>query len=228
MAESTSMENPLAGTERTRIRRSPTRSVKERESLHQIIDETMICHVGFVHEGQPFVIPTLGWRESNTLYIHGSRGSRMLKVLKDGAEACITFTLLDGLVMARSAFHHSANYRSAMILGCPKILESKTEKLAALEIFMELIAPARWDKLRETNSQEIEATDVLQLDMNEASVKIRSGDPIDDDEDMQHPVWAGVIPVKQVFGPMVAAEDCLASESAPDYSDAFEDRWSDI
>jgi hypothetical protein len=115
-----------------------------------------------------------------------------------------------------------------MILGCPKILESKTEKLAALEIFMELIAPARWDKLRETNSQEIEATDVLQLDMNEASVKIRTGDPIDDEEDLEHPVWAGVIPVRQVFGPMIPAEDCLASESAPDYSGAFEDRWSDV
>lgn len=225
MAESPAQDNPLADTERTRVRRAPTRSVKERDALHQIIDETMICHVGFVHKGHPFVIPTLGWRESNTLYIHGSKGSRMLNVFKDGGDACITFTLLDGLVMARSAFHHSANYRSAMILGCPKVLRSRTEKLAAMEIFMQLIAPARWDKLRETNRQEIEATEVLQLDMTEASVKIRRGDPIDGEEDLQHPVWAGTIPVRQVFGPMIAAEDCLAAESTPDYSGAFGDRW---
>lgn len=187
----------------------------------------MICHVGFIHNGHPFVIPTLGWRDNDVLYIHGSRGSRMLKVFKDGGDACITFTLLDGLVMARSAFHHSANYRSAVIPGCPTILDSKPDKLAALEILMKLIAPARWDKLRETNQEEIAATDVLQLDMTEVSVKIRSGGPIDDEADLQHPVWAGTIPVRQVFGPMIAAEDCIDTESTPDYSDAFGDRWSD-
>jgi uncharacterized protein len=193
--------------------------------LYRIIDEAMICHVGFADRGHPFVIPTLGWRNSDTLYIHGSRGSRMLKVLKNGGDACITFTLLDGLVLARSAFHHSANYRSAIILGKPSLLDSKEEKLAALEIFMNMIAPRRWRELRETNQQEIEATDVLQLQMTEASVKVRDGGPIDDEEDMLHPVWAGTIPVRQVIGPMVAADDCLETEPAPDYTEAFGSRW---
>ena len=146
----------LGKTDRTRIHRAPTRAVKETSVLHQIIDESYICHVGFVVNGGPVVIPTLGWRVDDEVYFHGSRGSRMPKAFKGVGEACLTFTLLDGLVMARSAFHHSANYCSAVIFGKPTLLEQRQEKLDALEVFMDNIAPGRWDLLRETNDKEIE------------------------------------------------------------------------
>ena len=160
----------LGETPRTRIRRAPTRTVKETSVLHQIIDESYVCHVGFVENNAPVVIPTLGWRVNDDVYFHGSRGSRMLKVFKDGGEACLTFTLLDGLVMARSAFYYSANYPSAVVFGNPNLIERKEDKLAALEVFMDNITPGRWNLLRETNSQKIEATEVFCLPMSEASV----------------------------------------------------------
>ncbi len=211
----------LGSTEKTRIRRAPTRAVKEESMLYEIIDNAYVCHVGFVDKGAPIVIPTLGWRSGDTVYIHGSRGSRMLNVFKQGGEGCVTFTLLDGLVMARSAFHHSANYRSAVIFGKPTVIESREEKLDALEVFMDNIAPGRWDTLRETNDQEIEATDVLALPLDEASVKVRTGDPIDDEEDLDHPVWAGIIPIERVFGPTIDSADNLATQQAPDFSSVF-------
>ena len=217
----------LGETERTRIRRAPTRAVKETAALYDIIDEDYMCHVGFVVVGSPVVIPTLGWRVDDEVYFHGSRGSRMLKAFKDGGGACLTFSLLDGLVMARSAFHHSANYRSAVIFGKPELVEDSQTKLDALEVFMDNIAPGRWDKLRETNSQELEATDVLKLPLDEASVKIRTGDPIDDEEDMNHPVWAGVIPVNQVFGPCIDAADNLPDQEPADFGSVFRERWKD-
>lgn len=212
----------LGSTEKTRIRRAPTRAIKEEAMLYEIIDQSYVCHVGFIDSGSPIVIPTLGWRENDTVFFHGSRGSRMLKVFKDGGEACLTFTLLDGLVMARSAFHHSANYRSAVIFGKPAVIESREDKLAALKIFMDNIAPSRWEALRETNDQEIEATDVLALPLDEASVKVRIGDPIDDEEDLNHPVWAGIIPIKRAFGPTIDAADNLDSQTAPDFSSVFD------
>ncbi len=215
----------LGETERTRIRRAPTRSVQDRDMLYQIIDESYVCHVGFVHEMHPFVIPTLGWRQGDVVYIHGSKGSRMVKVLKEGGDACITFTLLDGLVMARSPFHHSANYRSAVILGRPNAIEGEAEKLSALRCFMDQIAPGRWEKLRATSSQEINATDVLQLPIVEASVKVRTGDPGDDADDLDHPVWAGVIPMMHRVGPAVPAANNL--EPTPDFAAQFGNRWQD-
>jgi nitroimidazol reductase NimA-like FMN-containing flavoprotein (pyridoxamine 5'-phosphate oxidase superfamily) len=215
----------LGETDRTRIRRAPTRAVKETDTLYQVIDDAYVCHVGFIIDGSPVVIPTLGWRVDDDIFIHGSRGSRMLKAFRDGGEACVTFTLLDGLVMARSAFHHSANYRSAVIFGRPVLIESRQDKLDALEVFMEGIAPGRWGQLRETNDQEIEATDVFRLSLDEASVKMRSGDPVDDKEDLQHPVWAGIIPVRQKFGPAIDADDNLAGQHAPDFSAVFGDHW---
>lgn len=214
----------LGGTERTRVRRAPARAVKEESALRAIIDEALICHVGFVDRGHPFVIPTLGWQDGDYLYLHGSNGSRMLNVLLRGGEACVTFTLLDGLVMARSAFHHSANYRSAVVLGTAEPVMATADKLAALEVFMDRIAPGRWPALRETNSQEIDATTVLRIRLDEASVKMRTGDPIDDDGDLGFPVWAGVIPVRQVFGPPARAADC-GDEPTPDFAPAFGDRW---
>lgn len=211
----------LGETERTRIRRAPARAVKETEQLYELLDEAYVCHIGFVVDGSPVVIPTLGWRVDDDIVFHGSRGSRMLNVIKAGGEVCVTFTLLDGLVMARSAFHHSANYRSAVIFGRPRLIEDRQEKLDTLEIFMENIAPGRWDRLRETNNQEIEATDVFRLPLAEASLKVRSGDPVDDEEDLAHPVWAGVIPVRRQFGPARDAEDNLPDQAAEDYSQVF-------
>ncbi len=215
----------LGVTEKTRVRVAPTRAVFDRKVLNQIIDESYVCHVGFSDGNEPFVIPTLGWRKGETLYIHGSRGSRLLKVLKAGGTACITFTLLDGLVMARSAFHHSANYRSAMVFGRPELVESETEKLQALEVFMDLIAPGRWGQTRETNQKELAATDVLKLQMHEVSVKVRSGDPIDDDDDLTTPIWAGVIPISQKIGPPETARDNMEGQHPGDYSAAFGNRW---
>ena len=215
----------LGETDRTRIRRAPTRAVKQTRVLYQIIDESYICDVGFVINNGPVVIPTLGWRVDDEVYFHGSRGSRMLNAFKAGGQACLTFTILDGLVMARSAFHHSANYRSAVIFGTPTLVEDRQDKLDALEVFMENIAPGRWDRLRETNDQEIEATDVLKLPLNEASVKVRTGDPIDDEADLLHPVWAGIIPIKRMFGPVMDSADNLDDETAPDFSDVFGEKW---
>jgi nitroimidazol reductase NimA-like FMN-containing flavoprotein (pyridoxamine 5'-phosphate oxidase superfamily) len=141
----------LGKTDRTRIRRAPTRAVKETQALYDIIDQSYLCHVGFVDDGSPVVIPTLGWRVHDEVYIHGSRGSRMLNVIKDGGEVCLTFSLLDGFVMARSAFHHSANYRSAVVFGHPTLVDERQQKLDALKAFMDQIAPGRWSELRETN-----------------------------------------------------------------------------
>ncbi|MFT4712905.1 MAG: nitroimidazol reductase NimA-like FMN-containing flavoprotein [Candidatus Azotimanducaceae bacterium] len=213
---------------KTRIRRAPTRAVLEREVMNQIIDECYVCHLGFSDGEEPFVIPTLGWRDGETLYIHGSRGSRLLKVLKAGGSACITFTILDGLVMARSAFHHSANYRSVMVFGRPALVESKSEKLRALEVLMDQIAPGRWAQTRETNDQEIAATDVLSLQLNDVSVKVRAGDPVDDEADLATPIWSGVLPIKQRVGPPIDSQDNQAGQSPEDYSAAFGDRWLNI
>lgn len=215
----------LGETERTRIRRAPTRAVKEANALYQVIDEAYLCHVGFIVDGSPVVIPTLGWRVEDDVYFHGSRGSRMLNVFKEGGEACLTFSLLDGLVMARSAFHHSANYRSAVIFGKPELVDDPQTKLDVLEVFMDNIAPGRWDTLRETNQQELTATDVLKVPLSEASVKVRTGDPIDDEDDLSHPVWAGVIPVQRVFGPCIDSEDNLADQKPEGFETLFGDRW---
>jgi nitroimidazol reductase NimA-like FMN-containing flavoprotein (pyridoxamine 5'-phosphate oxidase superfamily) len=218
----------LKVTDKTRIRRAPTRAVLERDVMNQIIDECYVCHLGFSDGEEPFVIPTLGWRDGETLYIHGSRGSRLLKVLKAGGSACITFTILDGLIMARSAFHHSANYRSVMVFGRPALVESKTEKLRALEVLMDQIAPGRWAQTRETNDQEIAATDVLRLHMNDVSVKVRAGDPVGDEVDLAAPIWSWILPIKQKVGPPIDALDNLSGQAPEDYSAAFGNRWFDV
>ena len=210
---------------RTRIRRAPKGAVFDRKILNQILDEALICHLGFNDQGQTFVIPTLCWRMDNRLYVHGSTGSRMLKVLRSGASVCITVTLLDGLVLARSAFHHSANYRSAVILGSMQHVENEADRLAALEYFMEHIAPGRWPSVRAPNDKELKATDLFWITLDEVSVKVRTGDPADDADDMDLPVWAGVIPINHRFGPMVDTEDLRFDLAAPDYSEAYGHRW---
>ena len=185
----------LAPTERTALKRLPQRGAFERETVYGILDEGFVCHVGFVVEGQPFVIPTAYGRAGDELFIHGSRVSRMLKALREGIPVCVTVTLLDGLVLARSAFHHSMNYRSVVVFGNARVVESDEEKLSALRAFTEHVAPARWQEVRTPNRQELNATLVLALCLNEASAKLRTGPPVDDEEDYALPVWAGVVPL---------------------------------
>ena len=189
-----------APTGRTQVRRLRKRGVYEKAQVHSILDEAFMCHVGFVREGQPFVIPTLFARHGETVYIHGSAVSRMLKTLGTGVDVCVTVTLLDGYVLARSAFHHSMNYRSVLILGRAKPVAAKREKLRALKIITDHIVPGRWDEVRGPNELEMKQTSVLALRLKEVSAKVRTGPPVDDEEDYALPVWAGVVPVRQAVG----------------------------
>ncbi len=183
-------------SDRTRVNRIPKRGHYDRETIDAILDEGFICHVGFVADGQPYVIPTGYARVGDELYIHGSAASRMLRELSKGVEVCVTVTLLDGLVLARSAFHHSMNYRSVVILGTAALVTDADEKNKALEALTEHFVPGRWKDVRWPTELELKATSVLKLPITEASAKIRTGDPVDDDEDYSMNVWAGVIPLK--------------------------------
>ncbi len=184
-----------APSPRTRVRRAPKRGVYDRAAIDAILDEAIVCHVGFVHDGQPYVIPTLHARVGDTVYLHGSTASRLVRTLAGGAPCSLTATLLDGIVLARSAFHHSANYRSVTVLGRARLVESGAERLRALEAFTEQLVPGRWSQVRPPNPKEMKATQVLALTLDEASAKMRSGPPVDDDEDMGRDVWAGEIPL---------------------------------
>lgn len=185
-----------APSPRVRVRRAPTRGVYDRAQIDAILDEALVCHVGFVHDGQPFVIPTLHARVGDVVYVHGSSASRMLRMLAEGAPCALTATLLDGIVLARSAFHHSANYRSVTVLGRASLVQSDEERLRALEAFSEHLVPGRWAQVRAPNRKELKATQVLALALDEASAKVRRGPPVDDDEDMGSDVWAGEIPLQ--------------------------------
>lgn len=190
------MPTNIGPTKRTTVKRIPKRGHYDRETIDAILDEGFICHVGFVADGQPFVIPTGCARIGDELYIHGSAASRMLRELSRGVEVCVTVTLLDGLVLARSAFHHSMNYRSVVILGKAELVTDADEKYKALEALTEHFVPGRWNDVRWPTDLELKATSVLKLPITEASAKIRTGDPVDDDEDYSMNVWAGVIPLK--------------------------------
>ena len=187
-------------TERTRLRRLPKRGAFERQTVNSILDEAFICHIGFFVDGQPYVIPTAFGRIGNDLYIHGSAASRMLRTLKQGVEMCLTATLVDGLVIARSAFHHSINYRSVVVLGKAVLVEDLEEKTRALEAITNHIVPGRWDDVRWPTELELKATSVLKLPIEEASAKIRTGPPIDDEEDYSLDIWAGVLPLRLEHG----------------------------
>jgi len=187
-------------TPRTRVIREPHRGVYDRETLYKILDEGFICHVGFTVDGQPFVIPTGYGRIGDNLYIHGSAASRMLRSLDKGIDVCVTVTLLDGLVLARSIFNHSMNYRSAVVLGKAVAVEDPQEKLEGLRLLSEHIIPGRWAESRQPNDKELKATLVLRLPITEFSAKVRQGPAIDDEEDMAFPTWAGVIPLEVTAG----------------------------
>jgi len=191
-------------TERTKLKRLPKRGHFDRETVYGILDEGFICHVGFAPEGQPFVIPTGYARDGDTLYIHGSAASRMLRTLSTGVDVCVTVTIVDGLVLARSAFHHSMNYRSVVVFGRATLIEDAEEKLAALLALSEHIIRGRWAEVREPTEQEMKATTVLSLPLVEASAKIRTGPPLDDEEDYGMDVWAGVIPLRLMAGEPIA------------------------
>jgi nitroimidazol reductase NimA-like FMN-containing flavoprotein (pyridoxamine 5'-phosphate oxidase superfamily) len=205
-------------TERTTLKRLPKRAVYERELINAILDEGFICHVGFVVDGQPFVIPTGYARVADKLYIHGSQASRMLRTVGQGIDVCVTVTLIDGLVLARSAFHHSMNYRSVVVLGQAVMVEDESEKLAALRAFSEHVVPGRWDDVREPNEQELKATTVLSLALAEASAKVRTGPPLDDEEDYALPVWAGVIPLRLLADAPVADPRLPSGIEPPSYA----------
>lgn len=211
------MHDELTQTERTRIKRLPKRGHYDRETIYPILDEAFICHVGFSVEDQPYVIPTGYARIDDDLYIHGSSASRMLRNLAEGIDVCVTVTLIDGLVLARSAFHHSVNYRSVVILGKAELVEDTEEKNRALEAFTEHVIPGRWAEVRWPNKLELKATSVLKLAINEASAKVRTGPPVDDEEDYAINVWAGVLPVRMTKGDPVSDERLPSEISVPDY-----------
>jgi nitroimidazol reductase NimA-like FMN-containing flavoprotein (pyridoxamine 5'-phosphate oxidase superfamily) len=192
----TKVNDQIKPTERTQLRRLPRRGLFDRETIYKILDEGFVCHVGFTMGAKTFVIPTGYARVGDRLLIHGSSASRMLQAMSDGIEVCVTVTLIDGLVLARSAFHHSVNYRSVVVFGTASLVTGEGEKIEALRAFTEHIVPGRWQDVRPPNKGELAATAVLSLPIQEASAKIRTGDPVDAEEDYALDVWAGVIPLK--------------------------------
>lgn len=208
-------------TARTRVVREPERGVYDRETAYAILDEAFLCHVGFVANEQPFVIPTSYGRKGDDLYIHGSAASRMLRKLNEGIPVCVTVTLLDGLVLARSVFNHSMNYRSVVILGTAKLVDDPQEKLEALRVLSEHIIPGRWDDARLPNEKELKATSVLQLPIEEFSCKVRIGPPIDDEEDYSFPTWAGVLPLEIRAGAAISDSRLDPATKLPAYASAY-------
>jgi len=191
-------------TSRTRLRRAHQRGVFDRDAVHAIIDEAYVCHVGARMADRQMVQPTIHWRDGETLYIHGSSKNGLLAALERGAEACVAITHFDGLVLARSAFHHSVNYRSVMIFGQARKVTDEAEKMAALNSLIERIAPGRWNEVRQPNATELKATTVLAFSISEVSAKVRTGPPVDDAEDYALPVWAGEVPFELRAGEPIA------------------------
>ncbi len=196
--KSESIESSQSIKQRNKIKRYPQRGNYDSSVIYSILDEGLICHVGFILDGQPFVIPTAYGRIEDKIYIHGSPMSRILRSLQKGIEVCITVTLLDGLVLARSAFHHSMNYRSVVIFGNATAIDSTAEKMTALKAFTNHVLPDRWSQVRPATEKEIAGTLVLALSLSEASAKIRTGPPVDDEEDYDLPIWAGELPLRVI------------------------------
>jgi uncharacterized protein len=206
-------------TQHTTVKRHPERGAYDRPTIDSILDEALICHLGFVADGRPYVIPTIHARDGDTLYVHGSPGSRMLKASKKGVDICVTVTLLDGLVLARSVYNHSMNYRSVVVLGRARELTDRDEKLRAMRRVVEHVVPGRWEDARPPDDGEIKGTMILALPLDEASAKIRSGPPSDDAADLELPVWAGVIPLR--IEPSDPVPDAAVDSPPPSYAAGY-------
>jgi uncharacterized protein len=212
------MSQPYTPTPRTRLVREAERAVYDREAAYRILDEGFLCHVGFVADGQPFVIPTSYGRQDANLYIHGSAASRMLRNLKESVPVCVTVTLLHGLVLARSIFNHSMNYESVVILGKATLVDDPIEKLEALRLLSEHIIPGRWADSRQPNERELKATSVLRLSIEEFSAKVRKGPAVDDEGDYSFPTWAGVVPLEMKAGEPVNDARLQPGQTVPEYA----------
>ena len=217
----------LSNTNRTEIKKGAHKAVSDVSKLHAIIDESLIAHIAITNESGPVVIPLLAWRVDDYVYIHGANNSRLLRSLKQGVQTCLTFTLFDGWVLARSAFHHSAHYRSAVVFGQFEVVEDNQEKDRLLNHFIEQIAPGRTEQIRLSNEKELKATMLLRIPLTEASVKISNFGVNDDAEDMDIPVWAGVLPYQTVVGPLQACDDLYEGIAEPDYRSAYSNRWQE-
>ncbi|HHF3040066.1 MULTISPECIES: pyridoxamine 5'-phosphate oxidase family protein [Vibrio diabolicus subgroup] len=217
----------LSNTNRTEIKKGAHKAVYDVSKLHAIIDESLIAHIAITNESGPVVIPMLAWRVDDYVYIHGANNSRLLRSLKQGVQTCLTFTLFDGWVLARSAFHHSAHYRSTVVFGQFEMVENNQEKDRLLNHFIEQIAPGRTKQVRLSNEKELKATMLLRIPLTEASVKISNFGVNDDAEDMDIPVWAGVLPYRTVVGPLQACEDLYEGIAEPDYRSAYSNRWQE-
>jgi len=215
------MPDTFIPTERTRLVREANRAVYDREVIYRILDEAFVCHVGFAVDGQPFVIPTMFARVGDFVYFHGSAASRMLRGVSSGSPVCITVTLLDGVVLARSVFNHSMNYRSVVALGHATLIEEPAEKLRVLQAFTEKLIPGRWNDARQPNEKELKATSILRLPLTEVSAKVREGDVEDDADDYALPVWAGVVPLRLVADPPLRDSRCDPSVPMPAYASNF-------
>jgi nitroimidazol reductase NimA-like FMN-containing flavoprotein (pyridoxamine 5'-phosphate oxidase superfamily) len=215
------MSQPNIPTPRTRVIREADRGVYDRATAYEILDEGFICHVGFTVDGQPFVIPTGYGRVGDNLYIHGSAASRMLRRIDQAVPVCVTVTLLEGLVLARSIFNHSMNYRSVVVLGTAVAVTDPTEKLEALRLLSEHILPGRWSESRQPNEKEIKATLVMRLPIEEFSAKVRQGPPIDDEEDYAFPTWAGVIPLEMATGKPINDPRLDPATPVPPYAQKY-------
>ncbi|MFB9215762.1 pyridoxamine 5'-phosphate oxidase family protein [Vibrio sinaloensis] len=214
----------LSTTKRSQVNKAQHKAVLDTEVLNQIIDESLIGHIAIVEHSGPVIIPMLAWRVDDHIYIHGANNSRLMRSLKQGAQTCVTFTLFDGWVLARSAFHHSAHYRSAVVFGGFEQVENKDEKDRVLNYFIEHIAPGRTQQVRLSSDKELAATLVLKMPLSEASVKVSNYGVNDDKADLDLPVWAGVLPYRTVVGPLEPVEACQ-SLAEPDYSAAYTHRW---
>ena len=209
------MPEIFSPTERTRVVREPHRGSFDREVIYKILDEGFVCHVGFTVEGQPYVIPTMFARVGEAIYFHGSAASRMLRGVSGGLAVCVTVTLIDGLLLARSVFNHSMNYRSVVALGEATLVSEADEKIAALRAFTEKILPGRWDDARQPSEKELKATSILRLPLSEVSAKMRTGDVQDDEEDYALPVWAGVLPIRLAASEPIRDARCDAGLAVP-------------
>lgn len=213
-------DGELRKTDRTRIRRANLRGIYDLETAYAILDAAMLCHVGYTIGGKPYVTPTFQWREGDRVYWHGSSASKALRAA-EGTEVCLTVSLLDGLVLARSGFHHSVNYRSVMLFGTAEKVEDPEAKTRHLKTFVEMLTPGRWDTLRPMTDQELKGTTILSMKIEEGAAKVRDGGPIDDEEDYELPIWSGVVPIRYTVGEPVPDPRNLPGVEMPAHVSGF-------